>query len=101
MTSDNPRSESPAKIIDEICQGFASLEHVQACIDRNIAIQKAVSMAQPGDVVIIAGRGHESIQQIGSRSISFDDRKVARRIVRELQSLRSDSDHRIPNAVPA
>jgi UDP-N-acetylmuramoyl-L-alanyl-D-glutamate--2,6-diaminopimelate ligase len=58
-------------------------------------------MAQPGDVVIIAGRGHESIQQIGSRSISFDDRKVARRIVRELQSLRSDSDHRIPNAVPA
>ena len=101
VTSDNPRSESPAKIIDEICQGFASLEHVQACIDRNIAIQKAVSMAQPDDVVIIAGRGHESIQQIGSRSISFDDRKVARRIVRELQSLRSDSDHRIPNAVPA
>ena len=101
VTSDNPRSESPSKIIDEICQGFSSLEHVQTCIDRNMAIQKAVSMAQPGDVVIIAGRGHESIQQIGSRSISFDDRKVARRILRELQTLRSDSDHRVPSAVPA
>ena len=101
VTSDNPRSESPSKIIDEICQGFSSLEHVQTCIDRNMAIQKAVSMAQPGDVVIIAGRGHESIQQIGSRSISFDDRKVARRILRELQTFRSESDHRVSNAVPA
>ena len=101
VTSDNPRSESPSKIIDEICQGFVSLEHVQTCIDRNMAIQRAVSLAQPGDVVIIAGRGHESIQQIGTRSISFDDRKVARRILRELQNVQSDSNHRIPNAVPA
>jgi UDP-N-acetylmuramoyl-L-alanyl-D-glutamate--2,6-diaminopimelate ligase len=101
VTSDNPRSESPTKIIDEICQGFASLDHVQTCVDRNLAIQMAAKMAQPGDVVIIAGRGHESIQQIGTRSISFDDRKVTRRILRELQASRSDSEHRVPNAVPA
>jgi UDP-N-acetylmuramoyl-L-alanyl-D-glutamate--2,6-diaminopimelate ligase len=101
VTSDNPRSESPTKIIDEICHGFASRDHVQTCADRNLAIQLAVKMAQPGDVVIIAGRGHESIQQIGTRSISFDDRKVTRRILRELQASRSDSEHRIPDAVPA
>jgi UDP-N-acetylmuramoyl-L-alanyl-D-glutamate--2,6-diaminopimelate ligase len=101
VTSDNPRSESPTKIIDEICQGFASLDHVQTCVDRNLAIQMAAKMAQPGDVVVIAGRGHESIQQIGTRSISFDDRKVTRRILRELQASRSDSEHRVPNAVPA
>lgn len=101
VTSDNPRSESPAKIIDEICQGFVSLEHVHTCVDRSMAIQKAVSLAQPGDVVIIAGRGHESIQQIGSRAISFDDRKVTRRILREMQTLKSESDRRVPNAVPA
>jgi hypothetical protein len=86
VTSDNPRSESPTRIIDEICHGFASRDHVQTCADRNLAIQLAVKMAQPGDVVIIAGRGHESIQQIGTRSISFDDRKVTRRILRELQA---------------
>jgi UDP-N-acetylmuramoyl-L-alanyl-D-glutamate--2,6-diaminopimelate ligase len=101
VTSDNPRSESPLKIIEDICQGFASLDHVQTCVDRNLAIQMAVKMAQPGDAVIIAGRGHESIQQIGTRSISFDDRKVTRRILRELLASRSDSEHRIPNAVPA
>jgi UDP-N-acetylmuramoyl-L-alanyl-D-glutamate--2,6-diaminopimelate ligase len=101
VTSDNPRSESPTRIIDEICQGFASRDHVQTCVDRNLAIQLSLKMAQPEDVVIIAGRGHESIQQIGTRSISFDDRKVTRRILRELQASRSDSEHLIPDAVPA
>lgn len=101
VTSDNPRSESPDQIICEICSGFDSQTHVQSCIDRQKAIRMAIGSAESGDVVIIAGRGHESIQQVGDRKISFDDRKVVRRILRELFPEFSPTRNSVPESIPA
>jgi UDP-N-acetylmuramoyl-L-alanyl-D-glutamate--2,6-diaminopimelate ligase len=83
VTSDNPRSESPKQIFDDIVVGFDTPNQFVTCVDRQQGIREAIKMAQPGDVVIIAGRGHEKDQQIGSRSISFDDRRVTRRLLLE------------------
>ncbi len=84
VTSDNPRTERPQQIIDEICAGFADTSRVTRCTDREAAIQMALKVAEPGDTVLIAGRGHETTQQIQNRQIHFDDRRVAARILREL-----------------
>ena len=86
VTSDNPRSESPDQIIADILDGFDVNDRVQSFVDRQQGIQQALRMAQPGDVVIIAGRGHEKIQSIRDRRISFDDRRVTRRLLVELLS---------------
>ena len=83
VTSDNPRSEAPQAIIADICSGFSATADVHQITDREKAIRMAFSMAKSGDVVLIAGRGHETRQTIGTRQISFDDRKVARRLLRE------------------
>ncbi len=101
VTSDNPRSESPKQIIADICSGFNSHQSIETCVDRNRAIQMAIQMAAPGDVVIIAGRGHECIQHIGERAISFDDRKVARRHLREIMISKTQTETRISDSVPA
>lgn len=84
VTSDNPRFEAPQQIIEEICSGFQHTAHVQRCVDRETAIRTALHAAAPGDTVLIAGRGHETIQQIQDRRISFDDRRVTMRILNEL-----------------
>lgn len=86
VTSDNPRSESPVQIIADILDGLDSNDRVQSFVDRQQGIREALRMAQPGDVVIIAGRGHEKTQYIGDRRISFDDRRVTRRLLVELLS---------------
>jgi len=101
VTSDNPRSESPDQIICEICSGFESLSHVQTCIDRQKAIRMAIASAEFGDVVIIAGRGHESTQEIGDRRISFNDRKVVLRILSEMMPDRCAASISVPEAIPA
>ncbi|WHI48289.1 UDP-N-acetylmuramoyl-L-alanyl-D-glutamate--2,6-diaminopimelate ligase [Microbulbifer sp. VAAF005] len=75
VTSDNPRSEEPQKIIDDILEGAAS--NIEVEIDRATAISQAVSAAQPGDIVLIAGKGHENYQIIGSEKIHFCDREQA------------------------
>ena len=74
VTSDNPRSEDPEAIIAEITAGVAMTTEP----DRRAAIEMAVAMAEPGDVVVIAGKGHEQGQQIGDVVLPFDDREVAR-----------------------
>jgi UDP-N-acetylmuramoyl-L-alanyl-D-glutamate--2,6-diaminopimelate ligase len=81
VTSDNPRSEDPAAIIDEILVGSGpDVEHE---VDRRVAIESAISTAGPGDVVVIAGKGHEQGQEFaGGRKIPFDDVTVAREILR-------------------
>ncbi len=84
VTSDNPRSESPKQIIDDIVMGFDDPRQFVTCVDRQQGIREAIKVAQPGDVVVIAGRGHEKDQLIGNRSISFDDRRVTRRLLFEL-----------------
>ena len=80
ITSDNPRSEPPEAIIDEIMAGIpAAARAVERDADRRAAIFRAVSMAQPGDVVVIAGKGHEQGQEFeGGRKEPFDDVAVAR-----------------------
>jgi UDP-N-acetylmuramoyl-L-alanyl-D-glutamate--2,6-diaminopimelate ligase len=83
VTSDNPRSEDPARIIEEVKLGAdaemrQSNAKVLSVIDRHDAITRAVSMAQAGDVVVVAGKGHEKYQEIGGRLLPFDDVEVAR-----------------------
>jgi UDP-N-acetylmuramoyl-L-alanyl-D-glutamate--2,6-diaminopimelate ligase len=99
ITSDNPRSEDPAEIIEEIKRGVAMpsertrpaearngqpkytppkpTAHL-AIVDRKLAIERAIGLARPDDVVVIAGKGHEQYQVIGDREIPFDDVAVAR-----------------------
>jgi len=78
VTTDNPRHEDPQAIIDEVMSGFSSLEKVGQILDRRQAIDIAISNAQPGDVVLLAGKGHETSQIVGDVHIAFDDRRVAR-----------------------
>jgi len=80
ITSDNPRDESPGAIIEEIVEGIdrESSARVTTIVDRREAIGEAIASAQRGDVVVIAGKGHESTQEFADRTIDFDDRAVAR-----------------------
>lgn len=78
VTSDNPRSESPQAIADEIVSGFVRPQEHIIVLDRREAIAKAVAIAQPGDAILIAGKGHETQQIVASRWIDFDDRIVAK-----------------------
>ena len=80
ITSDNPRDESPEAIIDEIVEGIdrASSARVVRIVNRREAICEAIASAKRGDVVVIAGKGHESTQEFADRTIDFDDRAVAR-----------------------
>jgi UDP-N-acetylmuramoyl-L-alanyl-D-glutamate--2,6-diaminopimelate ligase len=82
VTSDNPRSEDPQAIIDEIVAGAPGLE-VEP--DRRAAIARAVELGREGDVVLIAGKGHEQGQEIAGVIQPFDDRVVARELLRALQ----------------
>lgn len=88
VTSDNPRSEDPSRIIDDVRRGITPASHagrqveVRSIVDRAEAIERAVSMSEPGDLVLIAGKGHEKYQQIGSRVLPFDDVAVAQDALR-------------------
>jgi len=86
VTSDNPRHEDPQAIIDEVMTGFSSLENVEAIMDRRQAIDVAISNAQPGDVILLAGKGHETSQIVGDVHIAFDDRRVARELLAARES---------------
>ncbi len=78
VTSDNPRSEDPDAIIDQIMEGMPSGADVEREADRRRAIFAAIAEAQEGDVVLVLGRGHERGQEVAGRSLPFDDRMVAR-----------------------
>jgi UDP-N-acetylmuramoyl-L-alanyl-D-glutamate--2,6-diaminopimelate ligase len=84
ITSDNPRSEDPNRIIEEIKRGITadtrrdSAQRQLTIVDRHAAIAKAIEVARPGDLVLIAGKGHEKYQVIGDRTLPFDDVAVAR-----------------------
>jgi UDP-N-acetylmuramoyl-L-alanyl-D-glutamate--2,6-diaminopimelate ligase len=83
VTSDNPRTEDPVAIIDEVLRGAPELE-VEP--DRRAAITRAIDAAREGDVVLIAGKGHEQGQEIGGVKLPFDDREVAREAVRAVRA---------------
>jgi UDP-N-acetylmuramoyl-L-alanyl-D-glutamate--2,6-diaminopimelate ligase len=91
ITSDNPRSEEPEKIIQDIEEGLkeSGAGKYAVCIDRRDAIRQALHSAQPGDTVLIAGKGHEPYQIIGNTTFPFDDRVVARELLDELVSGRN------------
>jgi UDP-N-acetylmuramoyl-L-alanyl-D-glutamate--2,6-diaminopimelate ligase len=91
ITSDNPRSEDPAQIIEDIKRGIVlppdrvapgrqapQTTPYIAIVDRKAAIERAVQDARPGDLVLVAGKGHEKYQVIGERTLPFDDVEVAR-----------------------
>ncbi len=81
VTSDNPRSEDPRVIIDEICAGLRFRDQAMIEVDRKKAIEKALDKSAEGDIVLLAGRGHEPMQTWGQTSIPLDDRVVAREIL--------------------
>ncbi len=85
VTSDNPRSEDPEAIVAEVLAGIDDRGGVEAEVDRRAAIALALSQAEPGDTVVIAGKGHEQGQEFESgRKLPFDDRQVAREELRRL-----------------
>src|SRR6476619_772756 len=78
ITADNPRKEDPDAIIAEVEQGFRS-DHYEKITDRAKAIGRAIELAQPRDIVLIAGKGHEAYQEFADHTVPFDDLQVARR----------------------
>jgi UDP-N-acetylmuramoyl-L-alanyl-D-glutamate--2,6-diaminopimelate ligase len=78
VTSDNPRTEDPEKILQDILAGIPSTIQPTVIGDRATAIRTAILQAQPGDGVLLAGKGHEDYQILGTEKIHFDDREHAR-----------------------
>jgi UDP-N-acetylmuramoyl-L-alanyl-D-glutamate--2,6-diaminopimelate ligase len=78
VTSDNPRTEDPAQILKDVVAGIDRTTGVEVIADRAQAIAHAISIAVPGDGVLIAGKGHEDYQILGTEKIHFDDREQAR-----------------------
>ena len=87
ITSDNPRTEDPERIIEDILKGIPSSaregDDYSTIINRKEAIEHAIHCAEKNDMVLIAGKGHESYQIIGTNTIRFDDREVARSALKE------------------
>jgi UDP-N-acetylmuramoyl-L-alanyl-D-glutamate--2,6-diaminopimelate ligase len=86
VTSDNPRTESPHQIIDQIIQNIKGQCSIES--DRRAAINHAVLNAKPGDVVLIAGKGHENYQILGLDRLAFSDQTEARLALDQRLSLR-------------
>lgn len=84
VTSDNPRSEDPAKIIAEIVAGIPARVPCRVIVDRRQALTEAVCGLQPGDLLLVAGKGHENYQEIGNERFFFDDRVELLRLREEL-----------------
>jgi len=97
ITSDNPRTEVPMAIIQAIEVGFREIGHMsqyRIVEDRARAIREAIGLARAGDVLVIAGKGHETYQIVGDARFSFDDRQVAMQALRDLgYTLTSTAPH--------
>lgn len=87
VTSDNPRTEDPTRIIEEIVAGFQDTpfpeENIFQVIERKEALHQAVKMARPGDLVLVAGKGHEDYQILGNKKIHFSDQEILKGLLRE------------------
>jgi UDP-N-acetylmuramoyl-L-alanyl-D-glutamate--2,6-diaminopimelate ligase len=86
VTSDNPRGEDPEKIAQEIVGGFSSNAYIVE-LDRKKAIELALQRANPGDIILIAGKGHETYQIFAHKTVEFDDRKAAFEILNNLAAV--------------
>jgi UDP-N-acetylmuramoyl-L-alanyl-D-glutamate--2,6-diaminopimelate ligase len=100
LTSDNPRSEDPLAIMNDAMVGLRRYDTPHAAEpDRERAIRLAIEKAEPGDVVILAGKGHETYQILKDGPIPFDDREVARRVLRSFGYVRrTGGKHAHPGA---
>jgi UDP-N-acetylmuramoyl-L-alanyl-D-glutamate--2,6-diaminopimelate ligase len=78
VTSDNPRTEDPGAIIDDIEQGMGGMAHLRIP-DRLAAIHTALDQARPGDTILLAGKGHETYQVLGTEKVPFDEREIVAR----------------------
>ena len=83
ITSDNPRSEDPEKIVSEILKGIEKRDQIKIEIDRFKAIKESIEFAKKEDIVLIAGKGHEDYQILNDKIIDFDDRKIAYKFLEE------------------
>lgn len=87
LTSDNPRQEDPGRILDDVAAGVATVagaaDRCRKIADRERAIRRAIADAGAGDLIVIAGKGHETVQIVGAEARAFDDREVARRALAE------------------
>lgn len=81
LTDDNPRGEDPADIVRDIRAGMGDHPRVSVVHDRRAALRNAIDRARPGDVVLVAGKGHESEQIVGRERRAFSDRAVAAEIL--------------------
>ena len=90
LTSDNPRKEEPREIIRQIEAGFTSKKKYAVAIDRRQAIERALRSAETGDIVLLAGKGHETVQEYADTIVPFDDREVAREILSTPSILATD-----------
>jgi UDP-N-acetylmuramoyl-L-alanyl-D-glutamate--2,6-diaminopimelate ligase len=88
LTSDNPRGEDPQRILEQVAEGLRTVEGAarrsRMIADREQAIREAISDARQDDIVLIAGKGSETIQIVGDEERPFDDREVARRTLHDL-----------------
>lgn len=82
VTSDNPRTEDPQQIIEDILKGFVDAEKVIICPDRREAIKTALTKAEEGDIILIAGKGHEDYMIIGTERLRFDDREEVKNFIK-------------------
>jgi UDP-N-acetylmuramoyl-L-alanyl-D-glutamate--2,6-diaminopimelate ligase len=82
LTSDNPRDENPESIIEAILMGINDKGMVSVVINRSEAIEKAIKEAEEGEVVVIAGRGHEPLQEIGGNFIELKDIDVVNEVLK-------------------
>ncbi|MEB3157643.1 MAG: cyanophycin synthetase, partial [Cyanobacteriota bacterium] len=82
VTSDNPRTEDPQQILNDVVAGIPAGTALQVQADRATAIAEAIASAEPGDLVLIAGKGHEDYQILGTTKIHFDDREEAEKALR-------------------
>ncbi|MGB2925730.1 MAG: UDP-N-acetylmuramoyl-L-alanyl-D-glutamate--2,6-diaminopimelate ligase [Limnothrix sp.] len=91
VTSDNPRTESPNQILADVVEGIPEAVQFLVIGDRQAAIQQAILEAQPGDGVLIAGKGHEDYQILGTEKIHFDDREEARKALGDRLKMQTKS----------
>jgi UDP-N-acetylmuramoyl-L-alanyl-D-glutamate--2,6-diaminopimelate ligase len=87
LTSDNPRTEDPNSILEEMIAGVAGqhFKKVLSILDREQAIKTAISMAEPGDILLVAGKGHEKYQEINGVKHDFDDLKTTIELFKKLE----------------
>lgn len=92
ITSDNPRTEDPLKIIDDIITGISPTggKYI-VVVDRREAIARSIDLAQPGDLIVIAGKGHENYQIFADRTIHFDDAETAAELLAESRAARPEA----------